>query len=929
MSATPPAVRAPDRESPVWTHHALPLASAAIATLILILTPFWAFDWFRRPFTGMLLEPTLVVNSYQEDGWAVREAGIGTPMRLVEVEGRPVSTHAEYIRALEALPNAPVALTFASADGTRQTLRVAPGRVSPLALVRLFVIPYLVGWAFLGIGGWVYRLRGHLRAGQYFLTFASALSIATSAFLDMATTHHVALAWALSLPIAAGAVTALGLVFPEPSALLRRWPAARFVAWSPAVVLGALTAREALAPSTPLAYIGVWLNNYLYAGIAILTFLVSLTVGMYRASSPTVRQQSRVIVLGAALAFAPITAFLLPAALGIAVPFLAAVHFPPLAIFPLSVAYAIVRYRLLDIDRALNRGVGYVLTSAAVVTAYLLLLNAVSLVVGRSLAANDPLVTSAFLLLLVVTLNPIRDLSQRAVNRVFYRTPVDYRRSLERFSRELTLTLDLDQALTRLSDLLASTLNPERASVYLVDEDAQLYRRYSPDDSLAEALPPDHEFVRELRAAAGSLFIAPDSRPLPRPGDLPSPEFVVYVPLRIEGRLTGWGALGPKKSGEPYTRDDLAFVDGLASQASLALENARLYANLRRNFEQTTEIKNLMDDIFASIHSGVIATDVQDKVTTFNRAAESILGIPAGRVLGQTCHELIPHSGASMAGRIESVKTGGRVEQYEIESSLPGRGTLNLHLSLAPLRDAHQSTIGVTIVVDDLTEQRRLEADRERIRQTFGRVVAPRVRDQLLSDPRRLHLEGARQEITILFADVRGFTTFSELAGPETLFKVLNSYLSLAAQAVLSQEGTIDKFMGDAVMALFNAPDPQPDHTLRAARAAIAMREALEAHRSLLDRTHKLYFGVGIHVGEAIVGNVGTPELFNYTAIGDAVNVAKRLQENAGPGQIILSAEAHRRVRDHVVANALPPIPLKGRQATETPFEVIRLARRA
>ncbi|MBI4771018.1 MAG: adenylate/guanylate cyclase domain-containing protein [Chloroflexi bacterium] len=131
--------------------------------------------------------------------------------------------------------------------------------------------------------------------------------------------------------------------------------------------------------------------------------------------------------------------------------------------------------------------------------------------------------------------------------------------------------------------------------------------------------------------------------------------------------------------------------------------------------------------------------------------------------------------------------------------------------------------------------------------------------------------------------------------------------------------------MGDAAMAIFNAPIPQADHTLRAVRAALTMCEALAAHRNLLDKTYQLYFGTGITVGDAVVGNVGTPELFNYTAMGDTVNLAKRLQENANPGQILLSAKAYKRVQDFVEAVALPPIQVKGRQAWEQVYEVKRL----
>jgi adenylate cyclase len=230
------------------------------------------------------------------------------------------------------------------------------------------------------------------------------------------------------------------------------------------------------------------------------------------------------------------------------------------------------------------------------------------------------------------------------------------------------------------------------------------------------------------------------------------------------------------------------------------------------------------------------------------------------------------------------------------------------------LRDAYLGTKGATIVFEDLTERRMLEAEQERIRQTFGRVVAPRVRDRLLSDPSHLRLDGLRQKTTILFADISGFTSFSESIQPEVLFKVLNDYLSLAAQAILEEEGTLDKFMGDAVMAIWNAPDPQPDHALRAVRAALAILErSRQAYSRLKNPAHHLQFRIGVTTGDAMVGNVGTRELFNYTAIGDTVNLAQRLEVTAQPGQILIDQATYAVVSEKIMAEALEPVQVKGK----------------
>jgi adenylate cyclase len=176
-----------------------------------------------------------------------------------------------------------------------------------------------------------------------------------------------------------------------------------------------------------------------------------------------------------------------------------------------------------------------------------------------------------------------------------------------------------------------------------------------------------------------------------------------------------------------------------------------------------------------------------------------------------------------------------------------------------------------------------------------------------------------------MFADVRGFTSFSETKDPETLVTILNRYLAAAADAVLAQEGTIDKFLGDAVMAWFNAPIPQPDHTLRAVKAALGICDAIQRLHRELPPEFQLSFGVGIHFGEAVLGLVGTETRLEYTAIGDSVNTAKRIQENAGPRQILISAEAYAQVAGCVNAHLVEPIHAKGKSKPVEVYELVSL----
>ncbi|MCS6995204.1 MAG: GAF domain-containing protein [Anaerolineales bacterium] len=500
--------------------------------------------------------------------------------------------------------------------------------------------------------------------------------------------------------------------------------------------------------------------------------------------------------------------------------------------------------------------------------------------------------------------------------------------ALTEIGQVVNSSLELDQVLRIVMDNIIKLTEAERGFLMLRDESGHMTTRIARNweqESLNESEYAVSRTVIQRVIETGEAVLTTNAQEDPRFGGQESIiafnlRSILCVPLKVKNDLIGVIYTDNRIRTGIFTESERDLLVAFGNQAAIAIDNARLFASLRRTLAEVTELKNMMDNIFASIASGVITADIEDKVILCNRAAENILGQSIPQILGRRLDEIVPTVAGDLLPRVQAVRmTDMRIADLEITHTLPERGTVDWRLNLSPLKDAEQTTQGVAIVLDDLTERKRLEAQRK----LFERMVSPAVIQQL--DPNSLALGGKRTDITVLFADIRGFTSFSETLSPEQLVSILNRYLAAGAEAVLDEEGTIDKFLGDAVMAWFNAPIPQPDHTLRAVRAALKLRDRIhELHASLPPEAH-LAFGVGIHYGDAVLGLIGTEKRLEYTAIGDSVNTTKRLQENAARNQIVISQAAYERVQDCVDVRPMEPMTVKGKRESIPVYEVLGL----
>lgn len=218
----------------------------------------------------------------------------------------------------------------------------------------------------------------------------------------------------------------------------------------------------------------------------------------------------------------------------------------------------------------------------------------------------------------------------------------------------------------------------------------------------------------------------------------------------------------------------------------------------------------------------------------------------------------------------------------------------------------------VSLIRGYLTERLR----RRRVVSVFKQYVAPQLVDQISRDKNyELVLGGELRQVAVLFVDIRGFTTISEQLNPKEVVEILNEYLSLTTSCILEYNGMLDKFIGDAAMAVFNAPFDLDDYIFKAVCAAWDMKTRAgvleEKFRERFGRG--VSFGIGINCGNAVVGNIGCDFRMDYTTIGDTVNTAARLENNAGAGQILISDRVYKAVKDRILVTPVGALSLKGK----------------
>ena len=604
-------------------------------------------------------------------------------------------------------------------------------------------------------------------------------------------------------------------------------------------------------------------------------------------------------------------------------------------------SYATLEHALIDLRTLLRQIIYYLAITTFTLLLYLLAVAAAVTWLQGADSSRMVLGVLAAGLALTFVYQPLRDWARRGIRSAVFGRQHSARSVVQDFSQRLSARIDLEELAQEGRAVLARQMGARGATLLLATRHDAAYL-LRPVQAQVD-VPPEIRLdatasIITVIAQRGVPLLQYDVDRLPQYADIPREVRLalqklrgeVYVPVLSRGALIGVWVIGAKLSGDRYTDADLSLLSTLADQSAVALENARLLADLREQMLQIRTMRDYLDSTMASIATGVLTLDREGRIVSFNRAAEEIFHVPTAKAIGKYYDQVLPTlEGAQMP--LLLARVGTTSSQHVVRDAVTqvaGRGQVHLTLQLSAMWRGDE-IVGVAIVVEDLTEQARLEMERraqekekEHIRGTFERYVAPTVVEGLLADPRRVQLGGERQLVTVLFADIHGFTKLSEQLSPEALVNVLNGYLALAAKTILHYEGTLDKFLGDGVMAIFNAPLPQADHAWRAACAAVAIQREIAAYTPTLPAAHRLCFRIGLHTGDAVVGNIGTRELMNYTAVGDTVNVSKRLQENADNNQILISRSTWSLIRAQAVTRPGETLVVKNRA---TPVEVHEL----
>jgi adenylate cyclase len=484
---------------------------------------------------------------------------------------------------------------------------------------------------------------------------------------------------------------------------------------------------------------------------------------------------------------------------------------------------------------------------------------------------------------------------------------------------DVTSEIDLGVVLQKVMNEAARMLNAERSTLFLNDE--KTGELWSEVGVGLESKPI--RFPNDI-GIAGAVFTSGRSINIPYAyADLRfNPEFdhktgfftrsILCVPVvNKHGKTIGVTQV-LNKHGGAFTDEDESRLRAFTAQVSIGLENAKL-------FNDVENIKNYNESMLESMSNGVITLDEDGRIVTCNAAGLRILRVHAPDIIGCFVWEFFRDSNAWVMEKIHAVDQTQRAElvmDCDIETDIK---RVAVNLTVLPLLSREQQKLGTLLMLEDISTEKRIKS-------TMARYMDPGLADQVLGDGKEI-LGGKSTRATVLFSDIRGFTTLTEELGAQGTVALLNEYFSIMVDCIQREEGMLDKFIGDAIMAAFGIPIAHDDDEDRAVRAAVTMIRSLREWNSTRVAHGKkpVDMGIGLNTDVIVSGNIGSAKRMDYTMIGDGVNLAARLESACKQysARILISENTYRKLHGTYRIREIDRVIVKGKTEPVAIYEVL------